>query len=73
VFAVRPAVSGVVTVLSCSSIDYLHVANWSLWSDIKIVLRTVSHVIGRRGLCGNGGLIWHLCSFLGACWALVVR
>jgi exopolysaccharide biosynthesis polyprenyl glycosylphosphotransferase len=30
--------------------DYLYVANWSLWSDIKILLRTVSHVIGRRGL-----------------------
>jgi len=31
-------------------IDYLYVANWSLWSDIKILLRTVSHVIGRCGL-----------------------
>ncbi len=31
-------------------IDYLYAANWSLWSDIKILLRTVSHVIGRRGL-----------------------
>jgi len=30
--------------------DYLYVANWSLWSDVKIVLRTVSHVMGRRGL-----------------------
>jgi exopolysaccharide biosynthesis polyprenyl glycosylphosphotransferase len=30
--------------------DYLYVANWSLWSDIKILLRTFSHVIGRRGL-----------------------
>ncbi len=30
--------------------DYLYVANWSLWSDIKILLRTVSHVTGRRGL-----------------------
>jgi lipopolysaccharide/colanic/teichoic acid biosynthesis glycosyltransferase len=31
-------------------IDYLYVANWSLWSDIKILLRTVPHVLGRRGL-----------------------
>ena len=31
-------------------IDYLYVANWSLWSDIKILLRTVAHVFGRRGL-----------------------
>jgi len=30
--------------------DYLYVANWSLWTDVKILLRTVSHVIGRRGL-----------------------
>jgi exopolysaccharide biosynthesis polyprenyl glycosylphosphotransferase len=30
--------------------DYLYVANWSLWTDIKILLRTISHVIGRRGL-----------------------
>jgi len=28
-------------------IDYLYVANWSLWLDIKILLRTVSHVLRR--------------------------
>ncbi len=32
------------------AIDYLYVANWSPWSDIKILLRTVPHVLGRRGL-----------------------
>jgi exopolysaccharide biosynthesis polyprenyl glycosylphosphotransferase len=32
------------------AIDYLYIANWSLWSDIKILLRTIPHVIGRRGL-----------------------
>jgi exopolysaccharide biosynthesis polyprenyl glycosylphosphotransferase len=32
------------------AIDYLYVANWSLWTDMKILLRTVPHVIGRRGL-----------------------
>jgi lipopolysaccharide/colanic/teichoic acid biosynthesis glycosyltransferase len=32
------------------AIDYLYVANWSLWGDIKIMLRTVPHVLGRRGL-----------------------
>jgi exopolysaccharide biosynthesis polyprenyl glycosylphosphotransferase len=32
------------------AIDYLYVANWSLWNDIKIMLRTVSYVIGCRGL-----------------------
>jgi exopolysaccharide biosynthesis polyprenyl glycosylphosphotransferase len=33
-----------------AAIDYLYVANWSLWKDVKILLRTVPHVIGRRGL-----------------------
>jgi exopolysaccharide biosynthesis polyprenyl glycosylphosphotransferase len=32
------------------AIDYLYVANWSLWADIKILLRTVPHVFARRGL-----------------------
>ena len=31
-------------------IDYLYVANWSLWLDIKILLRTVSHVARRSNL-----------------------
>jgi lipopolysaccharide/colanic/teichoic acid biosynthesis glycosyltransferase len=30
-------------------IDYLYVSNWSLWADIKILLRTVPCVVGRRG------------------------
>jgi len=32
------------------AIDYLYVANWSLWTDIKIILRTIPHVLARRGL-----------------------
>jgi exopolysaccharide biosynthesis polyprenyl glycosylphosphotransferase len=32
------------------AIDYLYVANWSLWTDIKIMLRTVPFIIGRRGM-----------------------
>jgi lipopolysaccharide/colanic/teichoic acid biosynthesis glycosyltransferase len=32
------------------AIDCLYVADWTLWSDVKILLRTVGHVIGRRGL-----------------------
>lgn len=32
------------------AIDYLYVANWSLWGDVKILLRTVPHVFGRQGL-----------------------
>ena len=31
-------------------IDYLYGANWSLWLDIKILLRTVPFVLGKRGL-----------------------
>jgi lipopolysaccharide/colanic/teichoic acid biosynthesis glycosyltransferase len=31
-------------------IDYMYVANWSMWSDVKILLRTVPHVLARRGL-----------------------
>ena len=30
-------------------IDYLYGANWSLWGDLKILLRTVPHVLARRG------------------------
>jgi exopolysaccharide biosynthesis polyprenyl glycosylphosphotransferase len=32
------------------AMDYLYVANWSLWGDVKILLRTVGHVLARRGL-----------------------
>jgi exopolysaccharide biosynthesis polyprenyl glycosylphosphotransferase len=31
-------------------IDYLYGANWSVWLDIKILLRTVPVVLGQRGL-----------------------
>jgi lipopolysaccharide/colanic/teichoic acid biosynthesis glycosyltransferase len=29
-------------------IDYLHVVNWSLWSDLKLLRRTIRYVL-RRG------------------------
>jgi exopolysaccharide biosynthesis polyprenyl glycosylphosphotransferase len=32
------------------TIDYLYRANWSLWLDVKILLRTVPHVLRRQGL-----------------------
>jgi lipopolysaccharide/colanic/teichoic acid biosynthesis glycosyltransferase len=32
------------------AIDYLYVANWSLWTDLKLLLRTVPHVLRARGL-----------------------
>jgi len=30
-------------------IDYLYVASWSLWTDLKILIRTVPHVLMRSG------------------------
>jgi exopolysaccharide biosynthesis polyprenyl glycosylphosphotransferase len=30
------------------SLDYLYIVNWSLWSDIEILLRTIPHVVARR-------------------------
>jgi exopolysaccharide biosynthesis polyprenyl glycosylphosphotransferase len=32
------------------TIDYLYVANWSLWNDVKLLMRTVPYVLARRGL-----------------------
>jgi exopolysaccharide biosynthesis polyprenyl glycosylphosphotransferase len=31
-------------------IDYLYGANWSLWTDVKILLRTCGHVLRRGGV-----------------------
>jgi exopolysaccharide biosynthesis polyprenyl glycosylphosphotransferase len=31
-------------------IDYLYVTNWSLWLDVKILLRTLPYVLARRGM-----------------------
>jgi exopolysaccharide biosynthesis polyprenyl glycosylphosphotransferase len=31
-------------------IDYRYVAGWSLWEDVKIMLRTVPHVLARRAV-----------------------
>lgn len=31
-------------------IDYLYVAGWTLWSDMKLLLRTVPYMLARRGL-----------------------
>jgi len=30
-------------------IDYLYVTNWSLWNDVKILVRTILYVAGRKG------------------------
>jgi exopolysaccharide biosynthesis polyprenyl glycosylphosphotransferase len=31
-------------------IDYLYVTNWSVWTDVKILIRTLPHVLARNGL-----------------------
>jgi lipopolysaccharide/colanic/teichoic acid biosynthesis glycosyltransferase len=31
-------------------IDYLYAANWTLWEDVKILLRTLGHMVARRGM-----------------------
>jgi lipopolysaccharide/colanic/teichoic acid biosynthesis glycosyltransferase len=31
-------------------IDYLYVANWTLWTDLKILLRTLPYVLSRGGM-----------------------
>jgi len=31
-------------------LDHLYVSNWNLWSDVKILLRTVPCVLGKRGM-----------------------
>jgi exopolysaccharide biosynthesis polyprenyl glycosylphosphotransferase len=31
-------------------LDYLYVANWSVWGDVKILLRTAGYMLGGRGL-----------------------
>jgi lipopolysaccharide/colanic/teichoic acid biosynthesis glycosyltransferase len=35
-------------------IDYLYVANWTLWSDVKILLRTIPYVFARRHVSARG-------------------
>jgi lipopolysaccharide/colanic/teichoic acid biosynthesis glycosyltransferase len=32
------------------TIDYLYAANWTPWSDVKVLLRTVGHVLRGRGV-----------------------
>ena len=55
---VTPGMTGVWQVLGSARIplhemvklDYLYRANWSLWLDLKILLRTVPFVLARRGM-----------------------
>ncbi len=56
--AVKPGMTGLWQIFGSSripkpemvKIDYLYGANWSIWLDLKILLRTIPYVLGRRGM-----------------------
>jgi exopolysaccharide biosynthesis polyprenyl glycosylphosphotransferase len=56
--AVRPGMTGLWQIFGSSripmhemvKIDYIYGANWSLWLDLKILMRTIPYVLARRGL-----------------------
>jgi exopolysaccharide biosynthesis polyprenyl glycosylphosphotransferase len=56
--AVKPGMTGLWQIFGSSripmnemvKIDYLYGANWSIWADLKILLRTIPYVLHRRGL-----------------------
>ena len=56
--AVKPGMTGMWQIFGSSripmeemvKIDYLYGANWSIWLDLKILLRTIPYVLRRRGL-----------------------
>jgi lipopolysaccharide/colanic/teichoic acid biosynthesis glycosyltransferase len=33
-----------------TKLDYLYVANWSLWADVKLLVQTITVVATQRGL-----------------------
>lgn len=41
---------GCVPLAEMVKLDYLYVAGWSLWLDVKILLRTVAYMFARRGM-----------------------
>ncbi|HEY2601376.1 MAG TPA: sugar transferase [Thermoleophilaceae bacterium] len=55
--ALTPGITGFWQVLGRTNIpfdemvklDYLYVANWSVWSDIRLILRTLPAVLSQRG------------------------
>lgn len=56
--AVKPGMTGMWQIFGSSripmsemvKIDYMYGANWSLWLDLKILIRTVPYVLRRRGM-----------------------
>jgi exopolysaccharide biosynthesis polyprenyl glycosylphosphotransferase len=55
--AVKPGMTGLWQIFGSAripmqemvKIDYLYGANWSIWLDVKILLRTIPYILGRRG------------------------
>jgi exopolysaccharide biosynthesis polyprenyl glycosylphosphotransferase len=55
--AVKPGMTGLWQIFGSAripmqemvKIDYLYGANWSIWLDIKIMLRTIPYILGRHG------------------------
>jgi exopolysaccharide biosynthesis polyprenyl glycosylphosphotransferase len=55
--AVKPGMTGLWQIFGSAripmqemvKIDYLYGANWSIWLDMKILLRTIPYVLSRRG------------------------
>jgi exopolysaccharide biosynthesis polyprenyl glycosylphosphotransferase len=56
--AVKPGMTGLWQIFGSAripmqemvKIDYIYGANWSIWLDLKVLLRTVPYVLRRRGL-----------------------
>lgn len=56
--AVKPGMTGLWQVFGSAripmhemvKIDYIYGANWSVWLDVKILLRTLPYMVTRRGL-----------------------
>jgi exopolysaccharide biosynthesis polyprenyl glycosylphosphotransferase len=54
---VKPGMTGLWQIFGSSripmaemvKIDYMYGANWSLWLDLKVLLRTLPYMLGRRG------------------------
>ena len=56
--AVKPGMTGLWQIFGSSripmpemvKIDYVYGANWSIWLDLKILMRTIPYVLARRGM-----------------------
>jgi lipopolysaccharide/colanic/teichoic acid biosynthesis glycosyltransferase len=56
--ALRPGMTGLWQIFGSSripmhemvKIDYIYGANWSIWLDLKVLLRTVPYMLRRRGI-----------------------